>query len=335
MNKLLLLAILSILATLLLAGCNFPGVKQTPVDSEYAIQTAAAKTVEALGTLVAATRPPAPPVPTQGELAPNPQPTVTISSIPTNTLTLPSNQPLPPVNTLPIPTVVPCDRALFIADVTVPDGTTYAPDKNFTKTWRLKNNGSCTWSSAYKLVFDSGDIMGGAASIALTSNVAPGGEIDVSVNFKSPAAGGSYTSSWKLQNASGARFGIGQNGDKAFWVKITVAATDATPAFFAVTSVNNSASPSNYSGACPATITFSASIITSAAGTVTYFWESSDGVKSSTESLTYDSAGSKTVNTTWTLGGSGFTYSGWEKIYIDQPNHQYFYPANFTITCDP
>jgi len=39
-----------------------------------------------------------------------------------------------------------CDRAQFISDVTVPDGTTFAPGATFTKTWRLKNSGTCTWT---------------------------------------------------------------------------------------------------------------------------------------------------------------------------------------------
>ena len=50
-----------------------------------------------------------------------------------------------------------CDRAQFIADVTVPDGTVYAPGAGFLKTWRLKNVGTCTWSTFYAMVFESGN----------------------------------------------------------------------------------------------------------------------------------------------------------------------------------
>ena len=52
------------------------------------------------------------------------------------------------------------DRAQFVADVTVPDGTRYDPGATFTKTWRLKNIGTCTWTTSYTLVFDSGDADG-------------------------------------------------------------------------------------------------------------------------------------------------------------------------------
>ena len=39
-----------------------------------------------------------------------------------------------------------CNWAQFVADVTVPDGTSYAPSTAFKKTWRLKNIGTCIWS---------------------------------------------------------------------------------------------------------------------------------------------------------------------------------------------
>ena len=44
------------------------------------------------------------------------------------------------------------DRAQFVTDVTVPDGTKYDPGATFTKTWRLRNVGTCTWTTAYTMV---------------------------------------------------------------------------------------------------------------------------------------------------------------------------------------
>ena len=49
-----------------------------------------------------------------------------------------------------------CDMAQFVADVTIPDGTTLAPGATFAKTWRLKNIGSCTWTTSYAVVFTGG-----------------------------------------------------------------------------------------------------------------------------------------------------------------------------------
>src|ERR671924_1340934 len=75
------------------------------------------------------------------------------------------------------------DRAQFVSDVTVPDGTRYDPGATFTKTWRLRNAGTCTWTTSYTMVFDSGTQMGSTTSVAMPSNVAPGQSIDLSVNM--------------------------------------------------------------------------------------------------------------------------------------------------------
>jgi hypothetical protein len=49
-----------------------------------------------------------------------------------------------------IPTSTPegcTDIAAFVADVTIPDNTVMAPNQPFTKTWRLRNDGTCTWTN--------------------------------------------------------------------------------------------------------------------------------------------------------------------------------------------
>jgi len=130
-----------------------------------------------------------------------------------------------------IPTTIPytptaitrCDWVSFVADVTVPDGSTFGPSTSFVKTWRLKNIGTCTWTTSYSIVFVSGDQMGNTSAIAMPTNVAPGGTVDVSVTLTSPAAAKSYAGNWMLKNASGVMFGFGPTASNAFWVKINVA----------------------------------------------------------------------------------------------------------------
>ena len=128
---------------------------------------------------------------------------------------------VPTISTVP-PTTG-CDRAHFVTDVTVPDGTVFAPGQMFTKTWRLKNTGKCTWTAGYSLVFSAGDQMGGPSSISLPSEVAPNQTIDLSVNLTAPNAVGSYRGYWLLKNASGGVFGIGVLGNKPFWLAVNVA----------------------------------------------------------------------------------------------------------------
>lgn len=130
----------------------------------------------------------------------------------------------------PSATPIPCDKVNFVKDVTIPDNTKLTPGSAFTKTWRLKNDGSCTWSSGYKLVFDRGDAMSGPQEVPLTTgSVAPGQTIDVSVNLTAPANPGSYQGFWKLRNSSGVLFGWGDKANSAFWVKITVEAAAQPP----------------------------------------------------------------------------------------------------------
>ncbi|MBN1450320.1 MAG: hypothetical protein JW963_04830 [Anaerolineales bacterium] len=121
-----------------------------------------------------------------------------------------------------------CDWAQFVADVTVPDGTTYTPGATFRKTWRLKNIGTCTWNTSYSLVFDSGEKMGAPSAMNFPANVAPGQTVDLSVDMTAPSTAGHYFGYWKLRNASGAIFGIGSTANRAFWVEINVGSSAGT-----------------------------------------------------------------------------------------------------------
>jgi len=115
-------------------------------------------------------------------------------------------------------TAVPCNLASFVSDVTIPDNTGLDLNQAFTKTWRLKNVGSCSWTSGYQVVFDSGDHMGGPASQQLTNGtVAPGQTIDFSVDLHAPGSAGTYKGNWKLREPGGVIFGLSTG---PFWVQI-------------------------------------------------------------------------------------------------------------------
>jgi hypothetical protein len=111
---------------------------------------------------------------------------------------------------------VACDQMQFIADVTIPDGTSLTPGATYLKTWRVENEGTCTWSTSYSAVFTGGDQMGAPAVINMPASVAPGATVDISVNITAPSANGHYRGNWKLRNASGSLFG------PLFWVDINV-----------------------------------------------------------------------------------------------------------------
>ena len=108
-----------------------------------------------------------------------------------------------------------CDVMTFVSDVTVPDGEEMSPNENFTKTWELKNDGTCEWTTAYTVAFDSGDQMGGPSSQPLTAAVAPGATGQISVELVAPATPGTYSSYWVIRNNAGQIFG-------SFFVQIKV-----------------------------------------------------------------------------------------------------------------
>lgn len=106
---------------------------------------------------------------------------------------------------------------------------------------------------------------------------------------------------------------------------------------FAVTGARLVADPPSYSGPCPTTIKFHGMIDTNGPGTVKYIFERSDGaIDTIVKTATFAAAPFHVVipDTTWTLGGPGFTYTGWERIKIVSPNAGFLSnQAGFTVKC--
>jgi len=299
MRKIPYLLMVVMCAGALLAGCNLPLV----VQERTGVQTAAALTVEAQLTAVA-------PATATFTLAPFP--------------TVPPANTLAPTNTLPPAATATssCDVAHFETDVTIPDNTEVGAGDSFTKTWRLKNIGTCSWTPSYATVFVNGASMSGPAVQALVGNVNPGQTVDISVNLTAPEADGTYTSYWGLRNAAGVIF-------SKFYVQIVV--NSGTGGAFAVIHVTYSLSNWSDSGHvnCPRV---TANISTNKAGTVTYHWVRSDA-SSATDTLTFASAGTKSINYDWALGSTHAGESNFVGIYVDEPNHQDFGHQSFTTAC--
>jgi hypothetical protein len=98
-----------------------------------------------------------------------------------------------------------CNAAHYESD-TVPDGTEFATGEGFTMSWRLRNTGTCTWNTNYKLVFASGDQMGGPNSKNLTQTVAPNEVVDISVDLEAPSSTGTYKGIWNIVDDEGNAF---------------------------------------------------------------------------------------------------------------------------------
>jgi hypothetical protein len=98
-----------------------------------------------------------------------------------------------------------CLSSLYIADVTVPDGTKFKNSEKFKKTWKVRNNGTCEWPADTALVFVSGSKMGTPDTVTV-GKIAPNAEAEVSVELTSPEQYGNYTGLWQLRSGQ-ANFG--------------------------------------------------------------------------------------------------------------------------------
>lgn len=114
------------------------------------------------------------------------------------------------------------NKVSYVADVTILDNTVLSPGQEFVKTWRLRNDGDCTWTTAYALEFVEGDTMGFTGSQPLTNPISPGQEMELSVTLTAPNVPGTYRSDWQLSDEVGNFFGLGANADVSFYVQIVV-----------------------------------------------------------------------------------------------------------------
>lgn len=173
-----------------------PTAPVAPTIDVNAIHTAAAETVIAEFTLTAQAFPPISAATATGAVT-----ATSVATISPTATVVPTNNPF--VNT---PTAIPCDDAIFVDDVTVPDGTEMTPGQDFVKTWKIRNTGSCTWGTGYTAIFAYGEKMSGIAE-PVTGAVAPGEEVEISVRFKAPDNTGEYSTYWRMANASSIPFG--------------------------------------------------------------------------------------------------------------------------------
>lgn len=161
-----------------------------------------------------------------GTATQTPTPSPTTKSTPLASLPTPFQQRTitPAESKLTVSPSVPCERAAAgnPIDITIPDDSLVSPGQSFNKTWRLVNNGSCSWTTAYYAAFFYGDRMQAPESVPLNETVLPEHSVEISIDMVAPDEAGTYQGNWKLSNPDGDLFGIGPNGDSPFWVRIIV-----------------------------------------------------------------------------------------------------------------
>ena len=257
MKKTMMATTALVLLSILLSACNLQPTTPTQMGPDQ-ISTIAKATVDALTTQMAPPPATATPLPTTAPTA-----TATLS-VPTLDLTIPTLS-LATSTLIPLPTTAggsTCNRGFFISE-TIPDGTVYKPGAKFVKTWTIRNDGTCTWTTAYGAapVINNPEspVITGDNAVGPPSAIPPGGTWTVTVNMVAPDTDGTYQQWWKLTDADGKYFGIGDAGNP-WWVKINVSKTGVVTPSTVVASVNFDGADFN-------------GLITATNTTITYNWQ--------------------------------------------------------------
>ena len=199
-----------IIGVLSLTACAGNAADETPTLDPNALQTQIVGTFSAQLTQTALAAP-----------SNTPFPTLTASATFQPFATSAGTQPVLGGATLPATTS--CYQMRFVSDVTIPDNTPMTPGQTFTKTWKVKNAGSCAWDAGFKFAFTGGDAMSGA-TYTLPSTVAANAEASLSVAMTAPTnKTGAIRGNWRMSTAGGQFFG------DEIYVLIVIGGTTGTP----------------------------------------------------------------------------------------------------------
>ena len=159
---------------------------------------------------------------------PTPAPSSAPNSSPTDTATpAPSSAPTssPTDTPTPAPSSTPASSMgqpifLFVGDIGIEDGARISAGAKFTKTWRLRNDGSDPWPQPLQLMHTGGGLDCDNVVVAVPPAL-PGQFVDVSVALQVPqTAQGKVVSNWCLRSTDdkGCR-----TAHLSLWVEIAVA----------------------------------------------------------------------------------------------------------------
>ena len=176
---------------LVLSSCNFPFTQV----SDLTLATSVAQTVEALESEVKV-------------------PELTIPTfIPT--LAVPTAAPVATMTAVPTIEPDPCLYATYVSE-TISDHTVFGVNDPFTKSWTLRNTGTCVWNTGYRISYmGCGDQMSPYDHVHISKETDPGECIKIDVPMIAPAVVGTYSGCWQMETNHGVKFG-------KVWVEIDV-----------------------------------------------------------------------------------------------------------------
>lgn len=286
-------------------------------SQQSAIATSVVQTVQAGESLTEIAQ--AVPTAAQTSQAPGLETTLTSAITPTTGATLVS-----------APSDPNCVKATLVSE-NPPDGVLLKPGEYFWKTWTLQNTGTCTWNTTYKLVYWSGELMGGLTSYPLPVEVAPNEQKDISIYLQAPATDGTFTGYWRIQTPWESNFGVGPS-DEPFYVEVVV--SSATKVKYGVASVTYELVRNPPTG-CPTNVRYEVFATISANGPMQlhYFWNQSDGNESGTKRYDFTEADSIIVSREWTIGKGDSPNPRWIQIVVTEPTYQEFEKVEILNAC--
>jgi hypothetical protein len=110
--------------------------------------------------------------------------------------------------------LVPGDDDRFVADVTIPDGTTVRVNQRFRKVWEVQNTGSVAWRGRYlqRQGLATGRGLCTSPDRVRVPDTPPGARLRIAVPFVAPQAPGSCQVSFTFTDAAGREFFPGKGG---------------------------------------------------------------------------------------------------------------------------
>jgi len=206
---------------IVLQGCKNSSAPSTPTEPEgETVSVAAAPTQTSGQPREISDTATATPHPTASATATRTaRPSTTASAMPTATgtptLTATATRTPRPTRTrrptrtptiTPTPSPLDCLNVVYLADVTIPDGSHLDKGESFVKTWRVRNNGSCPWPEDTRLVFVSGHQMSAPDSVSV-GTLAAGETTEISVNMVAPDADDHFQGTWRCVTGEGDFYG--------------------------------------------------------------------------------------------------------------------------------
>jgi hypothetical protein len=313
-NRINTLVALTFIASLLVTACG-----GNDAEAQAIIQTSVAQTVAAQ----AATEEPA---------TETPAATLIPTQTPFSLTPLPS--PIPsPTSFTPAGSQAQCASASLQDEAPV-DGKIFKPGVQFVKTWYVKNTSPCVWDTTYKIVFWSGDLLGGGYVYQLPRVTGPGQTVPIELVLTTPTTPGTYKSEWKLQTPDNINFGVGYL-QAALYTEIVVSAEEKP--VFGITSVVLEIDREPDYGCAPANIDYWAVVTITTNGPIKIKYQiiHSDGGNGPVQSLETKEA-TKIVlrDHRWRVGRANSQNDNrWMQFVVTQPNYYAYDRVGFEFFC--